>query len=81
MRKTNDGFGLIELLAALAIVALIVFLVMKNYYRKPFVDKETQKAVSEQGIDTTSYGTVKDSLKKQLLNIKDRQQERQGAIE
>lgn len=75
MKKTGHGFALIELLAVLAITLFIIFKVMNYYYRKPSVDKKTQKVLSEQGIDTTSPGSIVGSVKKKLQNIKDDRRE------
>jgi len=75
MKKTDNGSMLIELLLVLAIIAFIVLKVLNNYYKKPSINKETQKIMSEQGIDTASYGSIKDSVKNKLQNIKDNYRE------
>jgi len=69
MKKT--GFMLIELLVVLAIIMFIAFKVFNVYFKKPSLDKETQKVISGQGIDTTSYQSVIDSSKKKLQDIQD----------
>lgn len=75
MKKTSYGFAFIELLVVLAIIAFIAVKVLNNYYKKPLVDKETRKVVSEQGIDTSNPNAIVDSVKKKLQNIKDAHQE------
>jgi prepilin-type N-terminal cleavage/methylation domain-containing protein len=75
MKKADGGFALIELLVVLAIIMFIALKVLNTYYKKPPIDKGTQKVMSEQGIDTTSPGRIVDSVKKKLQTIKDDRQE------
>jgi type II secretory pathway pseudopilin PulG len=51
----HKGFSLIGLLLSTAIVALLCYFAMKTYMGGGTTDKETQKALAEQGISTTSY--------------------------
>ena len=78
MKKAEGGFGLIGMLLVLAIAAAITIMAMRNYYKKPAIDKETQKVMAEQGIDTTSHHSILDSVKKTLQNAKDSRQEEQA---
>lgn len=73
--RPEEGFALLELLLAAAIIAVIVLVMLHNYYKKPSIDTETQKVISEQGIDTTSRRSIVDSVKTKLQNIKDDRQE------
>ena len=70
MKRTGHGFALIELLVALAIIAFIITKMMNYYYKKPVMDKDTQKIISGQGIDASSPVSIVDSVKKKLQNIK-----------
>ena len=76
MKKASNGFAYIELLVVLAIIAFIAIKLLNNYYKKPSIDKETQKVVSEQGIDTTSYGSIVGGVKNTLQNAKNKQADR-----
>ena len=76
IKKTGNGFAYIELLVVLVIIAFIFIKVLNNYYKKPSIDKETQKVVSEQGIDTTSYSSIVGSVKNTLQRVKDKQADR-----
>jgi len=69
MRQIKAGFMLIELLLVLAIIMFIAFKVFKLYFKKPALDKETQRAISEQGIDTASPNSIIDSTQKKLQDI------------
>ena len=69
MKKIKAGFMLIELLVVLAIIMFIASKAFKSYFTKPSLDQETQKVISKQGIDTTSYQSLVDSSKKKLQDI------------
>ena len=60
---------LIELLLVLAIIMFIAFKVLNFYFKKPSLNKETQRVISEQGIDTTSYKSITDSTRNKLEDI------------
>lgn len=75
-KRAARGFGLIEIVLVLAIIAYIIFKVLNYYYKKPVVNQEEQKIMAEQGINTTNYGSVKDSVSRQIQNIKNVQRER-----
>ena len=54
----------LELLLVLAIIMFITFKVFNLYFKKPALNEETQKVITEQGIDTTSLESIADSTKK-----------------
>jgi hypothetical protein len=56
----------------LAIIAFIAYEVFNVYFKKTSVDKETQKIISEQGIDTTSYKSTIDSTREKLKEIQNK---------
>ncbi|OGX25528.1 MAG: hypothetical protein A3J51_00950 [Omnitrophica WOR_2 bacterium RIFCSPHIGHO2_02_FULL_45_21] len=68
----------IELLLVLALIMFIAFKVFKFYFKNPSFDKETQGAISGQGIDTASYKSIIDSTKKKLQGIQDQETEKLG---
>lgn len=72
MKKIKSAFMLIELLVVLAIIMFIVFKVLNLYFMKPSLNKETQKVISEQGIDTVSSKSLIDSTRNKLRNIQNR---------
>lgn len=76
MRKFKTGFMFIELLLVLAIIMFIAFKVFKAYFKQPSLNKETQRLISEQGIDTASYKSIIDSTKKKLQGIQDQHMEK-----
>jgi len=67
-KTTRAGSMLIELLLVFAVIAFIVIKVLGSYH-KPSLNKETQKVMSGQGIDTTSYGAIKSSINTKLKDI------------
>lgn len=69
MGKIKTGFMLIELLLVLAIIMFLAFKVFKLYFKRPSLNKETQRVISEQGIDTTSSKSIIDSTRKKLEDI------------
>ena len=73
MRKVKAGFGFIEILLVLVIIAFIAFKVFNVYFKKTSLDKETQKILSEQGIDTKSYKSTIDSTRDKLKDIQSHQ--------
>ena len=80
MRKIKAGFMFIELLLVLTIIMFIVFKVFDLYFKQSSLNKETQKVISEQGIDTTSYKSIIDSTKKKLQGIQDQNMEKLGNV-
>ena len=70
------GLALLELVVAVAIVAVLALILLNAYVKKPALDAETQGALQEQNIDTTNYKTTLDSVRSKLQNI---QKERPGA--
>lgn len=72
MGKVQAGFMFLELLLVLVIIMFIAFKVFESYSKKPVLNKETEKVMSEQGIDTTSYKSIIDSTKSKLEDIQNR---------
>ncbi|KPK96560.1 MAG: hypothetical protein AMJ95_13520 [Omnitrophica WOR_2 bacterium SM23_72] len=75
MKKIKAGFMFLELLLALAIIMFIAYKVLNFYFKKPSLNEETQKVISEQGIDTTTLESIADSTKKKLQDIQDQRLE------
>lgn len=80
MRKFKAGFMLIELLVVLAIIMFIAFKLFNVYFKKPVLNKETEKIISEQGIDTTSYKSIIDSTKSKLEDIQNKHNDQLNQI-
>ena len=68
----------IELLLVLAIIMFVAFTVFKLYFKKPSLNKETQRVISEQGIDTASSRSIIDSTQKKLQDIQGQRMEELG---
>lgn len=71
----------IELLLVLAIVMFIAFKVFNLYFKKPILDKETERVMSTQGIDTTSSQSIVDSTKKKLQAIHNQENQRMNELD
>jgi competence protein ComGC len=70
MRKTQvDGFGFVEILIVLAIILFLGYKLLNFYFKQPSINPETNKALIEQGIDTTNYKTTADTVRNKIENI------------
>jgi len=69
-KKFNKGFGFIGILLVLAIICFLFYKVMNLYFKKtPTINKETQKTLSEQGINTANYKSIVDSTREKVQDI------------
>lgn len=80
MRKLKAGFMYIELLLVLAIVIFIASKVFKLYFKKTSFDKEAQRVISIQGIDTASPKSIVDSTRKKLQDIQNQHMDEMSNI-
>jgi hypothetical protein len=81
MREAKTGFMFLELILAVAAVMFLAFAVFKLYFKQPYINKETQKVISEQDIDTTSYKTTIDSTRSKIEDIQNKHFEELDKIE
>lgn len=75
--KKQKGFSLIGILMATMIICLLYYVAMKFYFQKQIVDKETQKSLAKQGINTNSYKNLIDSAKDKVEEINKKIEERE----
>jgi type II secretory pathway pseudopilin PulG len=78
-KQFQRGFSLVTILLALAIIGVLYVAVMKNYLKNPArADRETQKALAEQGVDTAHISGItqkaQDAADKANAIIKQQQQ-------
>ncbi|MFH1339311.1 MAG: hypothetical protein ABIH40_05670 [Candidatus Omnitrophota bacterium] len=59
---------------------MLFYLVLNTYFKKPSIDKEAEKPLSEQGIDATNYQTILDSTKKKVEDINKQLLEREKQL-
>lgn len=71
----------IELLLVLAIAMFIAFKVFKLYFNHSSLNPETQRVMSDQGIDTTSYKSTIESTRNKLEDIQKKHIEELNQIE
>ena len=81
MRKIKAGFMFLEILLVLAIIMFIAFKVFKLYFKNPPLDKETQRVITEQGINTTTYKSIINSTKDKLEDIQNKHIDELNKIE
>ena len=81
MRKIKAGFMFLELLLVLVIVMFITFKVFKLYFKQPFLNKETQRVMLEQGIDSSSYKSTINSTKNKVEDIQNKHIDELNKIE
>jgi len=65
------GFALIEIIIVLAIICFIIFKMVDYYSKKPKINKETEKLLLEQGIDTTNYKSTVDTVRSKIEGIQE----------
>jgi type II secretory pathway pseudopilin PulG len=77
----NKGFiGLLEILITTAIIGVLMYFMLKHYSGAPAIDKETKKAMSEQGIDSTNYKTIIDTARTSVQAIQEKEAQRLDEI-
>jgi competence protein ComGC len=75
--RNNKGFiGLLEILLAIVIIGFLMFFMLKRYTATPVLDKDTKKAMSEQGIDSTNYKTIVDTTRTSVQAIQEKEAQR-----
>ena len=65
----KGGFTIIGILIVLVIIALLFYKVLNVYFKKPPVDKETEKVLNQQGIDTANYQSIVDTTRDRIHSI------------
>ena len=65
----KKGFAFIETLIVLTIILFLVYKLLNFYFKQPSINPETNKALIEQGIDTTNYKTTADTVRNKIENI------------
>jgi len=68
-KKQACGFSFIEILIVLAITLFLGYKLLNLYFKQPALDKETEKALLEQGIVTTNYQTTANTVRNKIQNI------------
>ena len=69
IKEFKVGFAFIELLLVLAIILFLGYKLLNFYFKQPSINPETNKALIEQGIDTTNYKTTADTVRNKIENI------------
>lgn len=70
LRDKKGFLLLLELIFTLAIICFLVYMTLNIYFKRPSLNnKEVNKALSEQGIDTSNYQEIKDTIIKKMDDI------------
>ncbi|MFH1655715.1 MAG: hypothetical protein ABH954_03800 [Candidatus Omnitrophota bacterium] len=73
-------FMYISLIFAVAIILILFFYLFNTYYKGPSLDEPTQKSLSSQGIDASSYQSVVDSTREKVKDIEKQLLEREERL-
>lgn len=71
--KKQAGFAFLSILLTVLISALLYYFIMKNYST---VDTKTQNALAKQGIDTSDYKKMVNTMKDKIDEINKKTEER-----
>lgn len=81
MRKNQaHGFSFIEIIIVLAIILFLGYKLLNLYFKQPALDMQTQKALVEQGIDTTNYQTTANTVRSKIQDIQKQHFDQLNAI-
>ncbi|OGX14841.1 MAG: hypothetical protein A2166_06040 [Omnitrophica WOR_2 bacterium RBG_13_41_10] len=67
--KQVRSFSFIEIIIVLTIILFLGYKLLNLYFKQPAIDPETNRALREQGIDTTNYKTTADTVRNKIENI------------
>lgn len=73
--RDKKGGSFIELLLAVGIVIFLYYIAMKIYIKKPPLNKDTQKVLTEQGIDASGGKSTLESVTDKISEINKKQLE------
>lgn len=79
--RYKKGASFIELLLAAGIVIFLYYIATKVYIKNPSLNKDTQKVLTEQGIDTSGGKSTLDSVTDKINEINKKQLERAKELE
>lgn len=82
MNKNSGGaLSLLELVLVLAIISFFAYKALNAYFKKPAMDLESDKVLTQQGIDTSSYSSTVNSARRQVQDINKRLLKRTDALD
>lgn len=81
--KVNKSgfFVLLGIILTLAIVSIIISILSKGYFKKPFLVEEDGKPLLQQGTIISNYQSVLDSAKNKVKDINDQYLNRLNRLE
>ena len=72
--------SILGLILSLAIILIFSYMILNSYFKSPVLNKEAEKSLSEQGIDTSSHKAILDSTKERVQDINKQILDRAEAI-
>lgn len=79
-QKGKTGFGLLEILLVLIILSSLSYFSFKFYF-SPRLDDKAKVTLEKEGIDTSNYRALSESLKDKVNQANQESLRRQQAIE
>ena len=81
-QRFEGGFlALLEILLVVMIIFFLCQVAVKTYFKKPTVDKKTEKYISKQDIDSSSHQAILDSTRKKVKDLEKQLFEREKQLE
>jgi hypothetical protein len=67
MKRTS--FTLLGLILAMAIIFILSYMILNIYFKIPILNKNLEKSLSEQGIDTSSHKAMIDTTRGRIQDL------------
>lgn len=74
-------FALLGIILTLVIACIIISILSKAYFKKPLLEEEAGKHLSQQGTSTSNYQSILDSAKNKVKDINDQYLNRLNQLE
>jgi prepilin-type N-terminal cleavage/methylation domain-containing protein len=76
------AFGFIEILVVLVIIGILYYVMINTYFKKGVVkDKKTAEVLQQEGISTSNYQSMIDSVKKKVGDVNKKSQQQNDTLD
>ena len=69
LKLRRRSLGLIEIVLAMAVVAVLMYLLLRINVTQPNIEQRTKDALQEQNIDTSTYITTLESTRQKIKDV------------